>query len=160
MQEEVENRTVNLAISTTRLTVRSITGAIRKYLQYREKVKARKDRDPAVHGKQSVKKLLRQNQGATNVEIEKEGIRDFERLARKYGVDFAVRKDKTIDPPRYLVFVRAKDSDVLDAICQEYEARALTRDLKPSVLEQLSKFKDLVALLPKKIREKRQGLDL
>lgn len=93
MQEEVENRTINLAISTTRLTARSIIAGIRKYLQHREKVKARKGtRDTAVHGKQSVKQLLGQNQGATNVEIDKDGIRDFERLAKKYGVDFAVRK--------------------------------------------------------------------
>ena len=67
MQEEVENRTINLAISTTKLTGRSIVAGIRKYLQHREKVKAQKARDPAVHGKQSVKQLLSQNQGATNV---------------------------------------------------------------------------------------------
>lgn len=55
MQEEVENRTVNLAISTTKLTGRTIIAGIRKYLQHREKVKMKKARDPAVHGKQSVK---------------------------------------------------------------------------------------------------------
>ena len=175
MQEEVENRTVNLAISTTKLTLRTIIAGIRKYLQHREKMKARKGRDPAVHGKQSVKKLLGQNQGAANAEIEKEGIKGFERLAKKYGVysakaaialakkygvDFAVRKDKTVDPPRYFVFVRAKDSDALDAICKEHQARALTKDKKPSVLAQLSKFKNLVASLPKKIREKKKERDL
>ena len=41
MQEEVENRTVNLAISTTKLTGRTIIAGIRKYLQHREKVKMR-----------------------------------------------------------------------------------------------------------------------
>lgn len=102
MQEEVENRTVNLAISTTKLTGRTIIAGIRKYLQHREKVKMKKARDPAVHGKQSVKQLLGQNQGATNVEIDKESIRDFEKLAKKYGVDFAVRKDKSVDPPGFL----------------------------------------------------------
>lgn len=160
MQEEVENRTVNLAISTTKLTLRTIISGIRKYLQHREKVKAKKSRDPAVHGKQSVKKLLGQNQGAANTEIEKEGIKDFERLAKKYGVDFAVRKDKTVDPPRYFVFVRAKDADALDAICKEHQARSMTKDRKPSVLAQLSKFKNLVASVPKKIREKKQERDL
>ena len=65
MQEEVENRTINLAISTTKLTGRTIVAGIRKYLQHREKVKAGKGRDTAVHGKQSVKQLLGQNQGAT-----------------------------------------------------------------------------------------------
>ena len=160
MQEEVENRTVNLAISTTKLTLRTIISGIRKYLQHREKVKAKKGREPAVHGKQSVKKLLGQNQGAANAEIEKEGIKDFERLAKKYGVDFAVRKDKTVDPPRYFVFVRAKDADALDAICKEHQARSMTKDRKPSVLAQLSKFKNLVASVPKKIREKKQERDL
>ena len=160
MQEEVENRTVNLAISTTKLTLRTIISGIRNYLQHREKVKAKKGRDPAVHGKQSVKKLLGQNQGAANTEIEKEGIKDFERLAKKYGVDFAVRKDKTVDPPRYFVFVRAKDADALDAICKEHQARSMTKDRKPSVLAQLSKFKNLVASVPKKIREKKQERDL
>ena len=161
MQEEVENRTINLAISTTRLTARSVIAGIRKYLQHREKVKARKGiRDTAVHGKQSVKQLLGQNQGANNVEIDKDGIRDFERLAKKYGVDFAVRKDKSVDPPRYLVFVRSKDADALDAICKEHQARSLTKDKKPSVLTQLKKFKEMVAAIPRKVREKKQERDL
>ena len=154
MQEEVENRTVNLAISTTKLTGRTIIAGIRKYLQHREKVKMKKARDPAVHGKQSVKQLLGQNQGATNVEIDKESIRDFEKLAKKYGVDFAVRKDKS------LVFVRSKDADALDAICKEHQARALTKNEKPSVLAQLKKFKEIVAAIPKKVREKKQERDL
>ena len=120
----------------------------------------KKARDPAVHGKQSVKQLLGQNQGATNVEIDKESIRDFEKLAKKYGVDFAVRKDKSVDPPRFLVFVRSKDADALDAICKEHQARALTKNEKPSVLAQLKKFKEIVAAIPKKVREKKQERDL
>ena len=42
MQEEVENRTVNLAISTTKLTGRSLVNAFRAYLNHRRNVKARK----------------------------------------------------------------------------------------------------------------------
>ena len=161
MQEEVENRTINLAISTSKLTARSVIAGIRKYMQHREKVKAMKGKAKGqVHGKQSVKQLLGQIQGAANAEIDKSGIKDFERLAKKYGVDFAVRKDKSVDPPRYIVFVRAKDADALDSICKEHQARSLTKDKKPSVLEQLSKFKALVASIPKKVREKKQERDL
>lgn len=160
MQEEVENRTVNLAISTTKLTTRYIIAGLRTFSQYRKNKKLQKARDPAIHGKQTVKQLLGQNQGATNVEIDKTGIKDFERLAKKYGVDFAVRKDKSVNPPRYIVFVRAKDADALDAICKEHQARALTKGKKPSVLAQLKQFKELVASLPKKIREKKQERDL
>ena len=161
VQEEVENRAVNLAISTTKLTTRTVIAGIRKYLQHREKVKAKKGvRDDKPHGKQTVKQLLGQNQGATNVEIDKDGIKDFEKLAKKYGVDFAVRKDKSIEPPRYYVFVRSKDADALDAICKEHQAKSLTKDKKPSVLKQLNKFKALVASIPKKVKEKKQERDL
>ena len=162
MQEEVENRTINLAISTTKLTARTIVAGIRKYLQSREKAKVRKSaaKSKQPRGKQTVKELLGQNQGATNVEIDKNGIKDFERLAKKYGVDFAVRKDRTSDPPRYLVFVRAKDADVLDAICKEHLAKSMTKEKRPSVLKQLAKFKAVVASIPKKIREKKQERDL
>ena len=161
VQEEVENRAVNLAISTTKQPTRTVIAGIRKYLQHREKVKAKNGgRDDKPHGKQTVKQLLGQNQGATNVEIDKDGIKDFEKLAKKYGVDFAVRKDKSVDPPRYYVFVRSKDADALDAICKEHQAKSLTKDKKPSVLKQLDKFKALVASIPKKVKEKKQERDL
>ena len=67
-------------------------------------------------------------------------MKDFERLARKYGVDFAVRKDKSVNPPRYFVFVRSKDSDALDSMFKEHDARTMTKDKKPSVLAQLKKL--------------------
>ena len=38
--------------------------------------------------------------------------------------------------------------------------RALTKDKKPSVLEQLKNFKEIVAAIPKKVREKKQERDL
>jgi len=150
LQEEVENRIINLAVSTTKLTGSSIVSGIRKYLQYRDNHVGK------IIKKQSIKKLLGQDQGASNVEIDKSGIRDFERLARKYGVTFAVRKDKSVSPARYFVFVRSKDSDALDAICKEYEARSLTKNKRPSILKQLNKFKELAASMPAKVKQKSQ----
>lgn len=71
MQEEVENRTVNLAISTTKLTGRSLVNAFRAYLNHRRNVKARKAsiHDTHIVGEQTIDQLLGQNQGATNIEI-------------------------------------------------------------------------------------------
>ena len=126
--------------------------------QHREKAKVHKDTQP--HGKQTVKQLLGQNQGATNTEIDKSEIRDFERLAKKYGVDYAVRKDKSANPPRYLVFVKARDGDVLDSMVKEHLAKQMTQEKRPSILKQLSKLKAVVASIPKKIRDKKQERDL
>lgn len=155
MQEEVENRTVNLAITTTKLTSRQLIRILNKV--YRDMM-SQQEKSPK--GRQSVKKLLQQNQGAAASEVDQRGIREFEQLARKYGIVYAVRKNKSVDPPRYTVFVRAKDGEALGALCNEYQARVMNRKEKPSVLAQLSKFKNLVASLPKKIREKKQERDL
>lgn len=53
-----------------------------------------------------MKQLIGQNQGVSNIEITDSNIKSFERVARKYGVDFAVKKDRSVSPPKYLVFSR------------------------------------------------------
>ena len=156
MQEEVENRTVNLAITTTQLSWRTVVTGIRMYLNHRDKVKYQKQQkaEKGIHGKQSVKDLIGQNQGVLRMPIGDASIRDFEREARKYGVDFAVTRDKTVNPPQYTVFFKARDADALQQIAESLTAKQLNAQKKPSILKQLTKLKDLVASLPSKVRNK------
>lgn len=157
MQEEVENRTINLMISTTKLTGRALVAGYRKFRQYRVRVKTGKE---IPHGKQTVKKLIGQNQGVSSIDIASTGIRDFDRIASKYGVDYAVKKDKSISPPKYLVFFKARDADALTAAFKEYSAKQMSHSQKPSVLKQLSRFKELAAAIPAKVRQKKLERDL
>ena len=157
MQEEVENRTVNLMISTTKLTWRALVTGYRKFQQYRARVKAGKE---VPHGKQTVKKLIGQNQGVSSIDIANTGIRDFDRVAKKYGVDYAIKKDRSASPPKYLVFFKARDADALTAAFNEYSAKQMNRSQKPSVLKQLSRFKELAAGIPAKVRQKKLERDL
>ena len=153
MQEEVENRTVTLAISSTKMTGRVLKAAISKYLAYRKE----KKRDGPVKpcGKQSVKELVGQNQGVSNIEITDSNIKDFERIARKYGVDFALKKDKTGEIPKYLVFFKARDADALTAAFKEYTAKTDRKKERPSVLKKLRKFKEASAEIDTpKVRKK------
>ena len=146
MQKEIENKTINLAISTSKLTVQAIVKAGMAYLRKRSIPK----------GKQSIKKLVGQNKGVTNIDIEKTAIRGFGRYAKKYGIDFAITKDKSVMPPKYMVFFKAQDSDALTAAFQEYSASVLKKNKKPSVLAQLHDLIQQVAELTGKVREKRQ----
>ena len=107
-----------------------------------------------VHGKQSVKELIGQNQGVSRMPIGDASIREFEREARKYGVDFAVTKDKTVSPPQYTVFFKARDADALQQIADSLVAKQMNAQKKPSILKQLTRLKDLVASLPSKVRNK------
>ena len=157
MQEEVENRTVNLAISTSRLSARTIVAGIRMYLQHQRNAAAKKPtKMEGVHGKQTVKELIGQNQGVSRMPLGDASIRDFEREARKYGVDFAVTKDKSVHPPQYTVFFKARDNDALQQIADSLMAKQLNAEKKPSIVKQLEKLKALVASLPSKVRHKEQ----
>ena len=105
MQEEVENRTLTLVVSGTKFTGRLFKAAISKYMAHRreKKLEKQRGRDSPVtpKGKQTVKQLIGQNQGVSNIEINDPSIKDFERIARKYGVDYAVKKDRSASPPKY-----------------------------------------------------------
>ena len=153
MQEEVEQRTVTLAINTSKMTANVLKAAISKYLAYRKEKKREGPVKPC--GKQSVKQLVGQNQGVSNIEITDRNIKDFERIARKYGVDFALKKDKTGDIPKYLVFFKARDADALTAAFKEYTAKTDRKKERPSVLQKLRKFKEAaVDIATPKVRKK------
>ena len=144
MQEEVESRTVTLAVNTTKMTANVLKSAISKYLAYCKEKKLEKARVGPVKpcGKQTVKQLVEQNQGVSNIEITDKNIRDFDRVARKYGVDYALKKDKSGEIPKYLVFFKARDADALTAAFKEYSAKTDRRKERPSVLKLLRKLKE------------------
>lgn len=136
MQEDIEHRSVTLAVNATKMTTRVLKNAITKYLHHLKQ----KDRASPT-GKQTVKQLVGQGQGVTNIEITDQNIKSFERVARKYGVDYALKKDATGEKPRYLVFFKAKDTDALTSAFKEFTAKTLKREERPSVLQQLRKLK-------------------
>ena len=151
MQEEVENRTLTLVVSGTKFTGRLFKAAISKYMAHRreKKLEKQRSRDSPVtpKGKQTVKQLIGQNQGVSNIEINDPSIWDFERIARKYGVDYAVKKDRSASPPKYLIFFKARDADALTAAFTEYTGKKVKKAEKterPSVLEKLAQFKELL----------------
>ena len=69
MQEEIEHKTVNFAISTVKLSARTLLKGAQFFLRQYDK--------SASQGKQSMNRLIRQNRGVTNLEIEKTGIKSF-----------------------------------------------------------------------------------
>ena len=149
MQEEVENRAVTLVISATKLTARLLKAAILKYLASRKEKKLAKARAAPEKptGKQTVKQLIGQNQGVSNIEITDPSIKEFEKIARKYGVDYAVKKDRSSSPPKYLIFFKGRDADALTAAFTEYTGKKVKKAEKterPSVLAKLNQFKELV----------------
>lgn len=163
MQEEIENRTVTLIISAVKLTARELKAGMDKYLSEKkskamEKARAAPEKPS---GKQTVRQLIGQNQGVSNIEITNSNIKGFDRVARKYGVDYAIKKDKTGEIPRYLVFFKARDADALTAAFTEYTGKKAKAKEKPSVIQMLRALRaPEIAKDVTRVRNKDKGLEL
>jgi len=141
MQDEVREKSVALVIKVGKtggkMTMDLLKWAMRRYLE--------QSRNPKIHhGKQSVKQLVRQGAGVKNIEITEKNIKSFEQTAKKYGIDFALKKNP--EKGEYYVFFRARDEDAMQAAFSEYAAKTVHRKApeKPSLLAQLSHFKEMV----------------
>ena len=133
MQEEVTRKTIALAIKAAKLDGKMLQAALRKLLQL-----YRKARDTPHHGKQTLKQLMRHGTGVSNIEITDANIKAFESTAKKYGIDFALKKADD----RYLVFFKGRDADVLTAAFREFSAKNLAKEKKPSIRRRLTKAKE------------------
>ena len=152
MQEEVESRTLTLAINGTKFTGRMLKAAVAKFMVYRRSRKAVK---ASVHpkGKQTVKQLTQQGQGVNTMEINDETLRQFERIARKYGVDYAVRRDKSSEPPRFLLFFKGRDADAINAVFKEFLTAKERKTERSSVLQKLRDIMPVVSAQKERRKE-------
>ena len=149
VDREIANKSVNIAIKMLKPELDQLMKGLRE---------AAVNKIHPTTGKQSVKTLIRQGQGVSSIPLADEGMKDFQKIAKKYGVDFAVVKDKKASPPVYTVFFKAKDTDAITRILQDYSAKQVKKPSveKTSVLEKLKKFKEIVAAIPKKVAEKKK----
>jgi len=137
MQEEVDSRTVALVITSAKLTGRVMMSAISRFLAYHNAKKQQKA-EVIPHGKQSVKQLIGQNEGVTSIESNDPDIKAFEKVARKYGVDYAIKKVRDDDGKhKYVIFFKGRDNDAITSAFREYTAKAMEKAKKPSILKKL-----------------------
>lgn len=145
----MNEKTVSLCIRCGKVTANLLKAAMVKALAKMEQEKKQQGQkisqkqpqkekeDKTYKGKQSLDKLMKQNAQLSNIEITDGNIKSFERVAKKYSIDFSLKKDVTADPPRYYVFFKARDADVMTAAFKEYTGKSLNKDKKPSVRKKL-----------------------
>ena len=131
MQEEVTQKSVALVIRTGRMTADALRKAILEYIRHRIQ-----NRMPPT-GKTTVRRLLRKTQGASTISVDAGCIREFERTAKKYGVQYAIKKDKSESPPKYVVFFKAGDTDVIHQAFKEFVGINERKRERPSLRQKL-----------------------
>ena len=140
MQEEVDQKTIALAVKTGKLTAQVLQAAIRKYLAARQKGTGK-----TRHGQQSLRQLKKDGSALSNIEITDANIGLFRPCAKKYGVDFTLRKDATTQPPHYIVIFKAKDADNMEQAFKEFTAKKLQREERPSIRKDIAASKEKAA---------------
>ena len=143
MQEEIENKLVVLIENCTKLTARELRQALEKVLarvKNRTPIQTQKAAEP--HGRMTVKELAAKEKGMQSIEVRDDSIGAFQRVARKYGIDFAPFKVKGEN--RYLVFFKAPDADAMTAALTEYTQKQVKKASRPSILQRLEHFKSLI----------------
>ena len=141
MQEEVDQKTIPLSMKAGKLTAQVLQAALKKYLQHRAKGKT-----TLHHGQQSLKQLKKHGAALSNIEITDANIGLFRPCAKKYGVDFTLRKDATTQPPHYIVIFKAKDADNMEQAFKEFTAKKLQREERPSIRKDIAASKEKAAV--------------
>ena len=157
MQDEVNEKTIALYIKTGKLTAQTLQKAMKAILS-----KGKKQLAKQPQGKQSLKQLMKQNAGVSNIEITDSNIKAFESTAKKYNIDFSLKKVKG-EQTRYLVFFKGRDADVLTAAFKEFSAKKLTQDRKPSIRKLLTSLKEAAQgrnAQREKVKNKDRGREL
>ena len=153
MQEEVTQKTIALAIKTSKLTASVLQKAMKMYLEHRKQGKQ------ASHGKMAVKDLVGQGMGASSIEVTDNNIKSFEKVAKKYNVDFAVKKDKTVAPPKYMVFFKGKDADVITQAFKEFVKVNEKKQQRPSLRQKLKGLQKMIAQNKNRERSREKNKD-
>ena len=162
MQEEISQRSVTLIVQTGKMTGKVFLQAIQKYLdilkQQRELKAREKQLHPAYQVRMTIRQLMKERSGLSNIEIHDEHIHDFERIARRYGIEYAIKKERNREAPHYLIFFRSRDTDVLQTAFNEFVKKRLKIQDRPSLREKLQKLKlqnkERAAQVPEKVQRK------
>ena len=107
-------------MKASKLTARSLAYALRAVGRKIAK-EYRASKTP--HGKQSVKKLMAHGVATNSIELSGD-TKTFDRVARKWNVDYAFYKT---GPDKYLLFFKAGQADAMTACFSEYSKKVLNK---------------------------------
>lgn len=152
MQEDIENKSVLVIIKGSKITSQALAKALAATAR-----QMRKHGDAP--GRKSVKQLAKGGP-LQSIEISDGNIKTFDPVARKYGVRYALVKDASENPPKWLVFFRSKDTDAMTAAFGEFARKTVKRGAeKPHAREMMREFMETIkhAVIDRTRHKERSG---
>ena len=127
-------------MKASKLTARSLAYALRAV---GSKIAKEYRASKTPHGKQSVKKLMAHGVATNSIELSGD-TKTFDRVARKWNVDYAFYK---AGPDKYLLFFKSGQADAITACFSEYSKKVLnkSKSRRTPIREQLKQGADQLA---------------
>lgn len=129
MAKNTQEDVVAVVVKATKMTAEVLTEAINDTLA--NKGKSQK------HGKQSLDSLIKGGSSLQNIEVSDKNIQSFESSARKFGIDYALKKVPNEEPPKYIVFFKGKDTEQVYKAFRDYASKHTVDKDKPSVVKEI-----------------------
>ena len=103
------------------------------------------------HGRQTVRQLMGHGAATNSIEVEAPAL--FDRVARKWNVDYAFYQ---VAPDKHLLFFKAGQADAITACFERYSRRLLeqSKSSRIPIREQLKKAAEQLVKEPPKTQER------
>lgn len=115
------SKTISVVVQTTRMTADVLKDALRALLSKQTK-----------HGKIKYGTIAKRGK-LESIEVTENNIKDFLNTARKYDIDYALKRDSSTSPPTYHVFFTAANMEIFKKAFAEYASEISEKVSEKSV---------------------------
>ena len=147
--ESGTKKTIALSMKAEKITADILKTAMQEFMSGKAEKK----------GRMTYKQLQDKSPSKLDsIEINDSNIGDFLKTARKYDVDFALKRDKSTSPPTYHVFFSAAKTEDFKRAFVEYAGKAQGKTHKRGEItrEQMKKEASRVAREPRRKHKQRE----
>lgn len=147
--ESGTRKTIDISVKAEKITADILKTALQDFLNGNSEKK----------GRISYKQLEKNTSSKLeSIEVTESNIGDFLSTARKYDVDFALRKDKTTSPPTYHIFFSADKTENFKRAFSEYAVKSQNKlnSRGEMSIEQLKQESHQIANQPRRKEKERE----
>ena len=145
--ESGTRKTIDLSVKAEKITSDVLRLAMQEFLSGKAEKK----------GRMTYKQLQAKSPSKLDsIEVDDSNIGDFLNTARKYDIDFALKRDKSTSPPTYHVFFSAAKTEDFKKAFTEYAGKGQDKTKKRGEItrEQMHKEAARVASKPRKQKQR------
>ena len=146
--ESGAKKTIDISIKAEKMTADVLKSALQEFMSGKAEKK----------GRMTFKQLQAKSPSKLDsIEVSDKNIGDFLKTARKYDVDFALKRNKSTQPPTYHVFFSAARTEGFKRAFSEYLGKGQGKKRGEFTREQMQQQAQKVASRPRKQKQREKS---